>query len=370
MARSNEGREIAAFEEETLALRRELQEARASKCLAENHAAKCVNARSVTPVATFDTTQSYVTSTPVRTALSDTCSLIPAPPSSTSSLSSIVPQHITSLLRSRTADLAHHFVADKTNVHRTADCSSPTTSINASWSLDDQCQMSSSGNQSPLIVTASNSLEQHRTDVSLEESSNFSASELALETKSSDQRDDDDLILVEHRLDENPSSKKTKDEDTARDDEPKTDSATTKSLGAISSNLQEKRIREPKKEVELSRGHHQRVGSKKSRKKKGGSVSKRSFVETDKVGTVAERNEKSGTKDARRTVSEDEDRSRLNGGDDDVDDDETSRAITEIPEVTVVGGGSFVPKDLCSTGILTSRVLTAPSRATYTTAYI
>ncbi|XP_012167475.2 uncharacterized protein LOC100644895 isoform X2 [Bombus terrestris] len=367
---NNEGREIAAFEEETLALRRELQEARASKCLAENHAAKCVNARSVTPVATFDTTQSYVTSTPVRTALSDTCSLIPAPPSSTSSLSSIVPQHITSLLRSRTADLAHHFVADKTNVHRTADCSSPTTSINASWSLDDQCQMSSSGNQSPLIVTASNSLEQHRTDVSLEESSNFSASELALETKSSDQRDDDDLILVEHRLDENPSSKKTKDEDTARDDEPKTDSATTKSLGAISSNLQEKRIREPKKEVELSRGHHQRVGSKKSRKKKGGSVSKRSFVETDKVGTVAERNEKSGTKDARRTVSEDEDRSRLNGGDDDVDDDETSRAITEIPEVTVVGGGSFVPKDLCSTGILTSRVLTAPSRATYTTAYI
>lgn len=370
MARSNEGREIAAFEEETLALRRELQEARASKCLAENHAAKCVNARSVTPVATFDTTQSYVTSTPVRTALSDTCSLIPAPPSSTSSLSSIVPQHITSLLRSRTADLAHHFVADKTNVYRTADCSSPTTSINASWSLDDQCQVSSSGNQSPLIVTASNSFEQHRTDVSLEESSNFSASELALETRSSDQREDDDLILVEHRLEENSSSKKTKDEDMVRDDELKTDSATTKSIGATSSNAQEKKLRESKKEVELSRGHHQRVGSKKSRKKKGSSVSKRSFVETDKGGTVAERND-SGTKDARRTVSEDEDRSRLNGGDDDVDgDDETSRAITEIPEVTVVGGGSFVPKDLCSTGILTSRVLTAPSRATYTTAYI
>ncbi|XP_043589593.1 uncharacterized protein LOC122570806 isoform X2 [Bombus pyrosoma] len=369
---NNEGREIAAFEEETLALRRELQEARASKCLAENHAAKCVNARSVTPVATFDTTQSYVTSTPVRTALSDTCSLIPAPSSSTSSLSSIVPQHITSLLRSRTADLAQHFIVDKTNVYRTADSSSPTTSINASWSLDDQCQVSSSGNQSLLIVTSSNSSEQHRTDASLEESSNFSASELALEIRSSDQREDHDLILVEHRSDENPSSKKTKDEDMARDDEPKTDSATTKSLAAISSNVQERKIRESKKEVELSRGHHQRVGSKKSRKKKGSSVSKRSFVETDKGGTVAEGND-SGTKDVRRTVSEDEDRSRLNGGDDDVDDDdddETSRAITEIPEVTVVGGGSFVPKDLCSTGILTSRVLTAPSRATYTTAYI
>lgn len=96
-------------------------------------------------------------------------------------------------------------------------------------------------------------------------------------------------------------------------------------------------------------------------------MSRRSLSEAD---NVAERSEMGG-RDARRRVSKDEDRNRLlDGGDDDVDDDETSRAITEIPEVTVVGGGSFVPKDLCSTGILTSRVLTAPSRATYTTAYI
>lgn len=46
------------------------------------------------------------------------------------------------------------------------------------------------------------------------------------------------------------------------------------------------------------------------------------------------------------------------------------RGIIQVPDVVVVAGKSVVPKDLCSTRILTSRVLTAPSRATYTTAYI
>ena len=98
-------------------------------------------------------------------------------------------------------------------------------------------------------------------------------------------------------------------------------------------------------------------------------MSRRSLSEADKV---AERKETGGREGRRRVSKGGEDRNRNldDGGDDDVDDDETSRAITEIPEVAVVGGGSFVPKDLCSTGILTSRVLTAPSRATYTTAYI
>ena len=332
--------------------------------------AKCVNAASITPVATFDTTQSYVTSTPVRTALSDTCSLIPAPPSSTSSFSSMVPQHFTSSLCSRTAELAQQLVtADRTNVCRTGDCSSPTTSINASWSLDDQALVTSSDNQSPVIATnTSTSSESRHQDVSLGESSNISGFELTLETRSSDQHEDDSVFDDQNLLDEfNLSSKKITEESVTRDDDLKgEDSTVTKSPEATSSSAQEKRIRESRKELEMSRGgHHQRVGSKKSRKKKGISLSKRSFSETDKGGTTGERNE-IGTKDVRRTVSEDEDRSRLN---DDVDD-ETSRAITEIPEVTVVGGGSFVPKDLCSTGILTSRVLTAPSRATYTTAYI
>lgn len=53
-----------------------------------------------------------------------------------------------------------------------------------------------------------------------------------------------------------------------------------------------------------------------------------------------------------------------------LDGNRASRAITEVPDVTVVDGGSFMPKDLCSTRVLTSRVLTAPSRATYTTTYI
>lgn len=135
--------------------------------------------------------------------------------------------------------------------------------------------------------------------------------------------------------------------------------------------IAEKRAKAARREEESGRGgqhryqqQQQRAGSRKSgRKKRGSLVSRRSLSEADKV---MERNEMGG-RDARRRVSKDEDR---NGGDDDVDDDETSRAITEIPEVAVVGGGSFVPKDLCSTGILTSRVLTAPSRATYTTAYI
>ncbi|OAD61759.1 hypothetical protein WN48_08462 [Eufriesea mexicana] len=367
---NNEGREIAAFEEETLALRRELQEARASKCLAENHVAKCVNARSVTPVATFDTTQPYVTSTPVRTALSDTCSLIPAPPSSTSSLSS-VPQHFTSLLRSRTAELAHHFVADKPAAYRTADCSSPTP-MDASWTLDDQIPVSSNGNRSPVVVT--NYLD-HR-DVSLDENCSATGSEVSLGSKmeGSDLREDsvfDDKLSIS--LEDNSASKLT-EETIGEEDETKVESNTTKTAetetGTISSCVPEKRVKGTRKEEELTRGHHQRVGSKKSRKKKSSSLSKRSFSEADKIApsTTLERKE-SGTRDVRRTVSEDADRSRLDGGDDDADD-ETSRAITEVPEVIVVGGGSFVPKDLCSTGILTSRVLTAPSRATYTTAYI
>ncbi|XP_063991648.1 uncharacterized protein LOC135170066 isoform X2 [Diachasmimorpha longicaudata] len=46
------------------------------------------------------------------------------------------------------------------------------------------------------------------------------------------------------------------------------------------------------------------------------------------------------------------------------------RGLSDIPDVVFVTGEPLVPKDLCSTRILTSRVLTAPSRATYTTAYI
>lgn len=51
------------------------------------------------------------------------------------------------------------------------------------------------------------------------------------------------------------------------------------------------------------------------------------------------------------------------------DDYRASSAITVVPDVAIIEGG--IPStDLCSGRVLTSRVLTAPSRATYTTAYI
>ncbi|CAL7939507.1 unnamed protein product [Xylocopa violacea] len=360
---NNEGREIAAFEEETLALRRELQEARASKCQGENHVAKCVNATSVTPVATFDTTQSYVTSTPVRTALSDASSPIPAPPSSISSFSSL-PRQFTSLLRSRTAELAHHFVTDKSsNAYRNADCSSPTFT-DVSWTMDEQGPVSISANQSSIADT--NSLDHQ--DVTLEENCSITGSEVSFDNKITEDSDQQRELFLEDSS-EAEDIKKDRDENVAPRDETKMDSIVENELepdhATMSSSVSEKnQLRCVRKDEDLLRGHHQRTGSKKSRKKKGSSQSKRSYSEADKM--AAGRNEVAAG-DVRRTVSEDEDRGRV-----DADDvaDETSRAITEIPEVTVVGGGSFVRKDLCSTRILTSRVLTAPSRATYTTAYI
>ncbi|XP_034184235.2 uncharacterized protein LOC117606194 isoform X1 [Osmia lignaria lignaria] len=315
---NNEGREIAAFEEETLALRRELQEARASKSLAENHVAKCVNARSVTPVATFDSP--YVTSTPVRTAISDTCNLLPS--TSTSSGSSSVHQHF-GMLRSRTAELAHHhFVSEKPSVYRSADCS-PATS--ATWTVDEDNRAT----QSPPD------------DATFEESSSLTNSDLPIDSKKEDETE-----AVEENVEEKVAVEETK----------------VNSEEGVESNIEsssgtsKRSTRGSRKDDET----RQRGGSKKSRKKKNAGA-KRAFSEMEKPACSETLNE-NAARDGRRTVSEDDDR---------LDDEDTCRAITEIPEVTVVGGGSsFVPKDLCSTGILTSRVLTAPSRATYTTAYI
>ncbi|XP_012345543.1 uncharacterized protein LOC100865646 [Apis florea] len=376
---NNEGREIAAFEEETLALRRELQEARASKCLAESHVAKCVNAASASqPVATFHTTQSYVTSTPVRTALSDTSSLIPPPPSSsTSSSMSLVPQHLASLLRSRNnTDLAHHhFVPDNPIVYRTADCSTTDTTNPVATS---SCPLDK--DQGPTIVSSiddpSSSLIMA---TCLEESSNATSSSEFSSLGGGGSKVERDRVEKKKEEEEEEDGKSVEEEkNTTKGRNDEDDEA----LDCTKKNQETKRAKATRKEEESGRGNnsnnnnnhhqqqqHQRGGWKKSgRKKRGGLASRRWLSEADKV---AERNEMGG-RDARRTVSKGkEDRDGcLDGGDDDVDGDETSRAITEIPEVAVVGGGSFVPKDLCSTGILTSRVLTAPSRATYTTAYI
>ncbi|XP_076764401.1 uncharacterized protein LOC143431497 isoform X2 [Xylocopa sonorina] len=277
---NNEGREIAAFEEETLALRRELQEARASKCQGENHVAN-----------------------------------------------------------------------------------SPTFT-DASWTMDEQGPVSISANQSSIAET--NSLDHQ--DATFEENCSITGSEVSFDNKITENSDQQKELLLEDSS-EAEDIKKDKEKNILSRDETKMDSIVENESGpdhaTMSSSVSEKnQLRSIKKDEDLLRGHHQRAGSKKSRKKKGSCQSKRSFSEADKM--AAGRNEVA-TGDVRRTVSEDEDRGRL-----DADDvaDETSRAITEIPEVTVVGGGSFVRKDLCSTRILTSRVLTAPSRATYTTAYI
>lgn len=113
----------------------------------------------------------------------------------------------------------------------------------------------------------------------------------------------------------------------------------------------------------------------KKRRKKG--HSKKPSTETDKPGKIRQRdvvleNEIADSclkaKHSRDTTNDDE--SRTDGNPFDENRLSASRAIAEVPDVAVLDGGSFVPTDLCSTRVLTSRVLTAPSRATYTTAYI
>ncbi|XP_034944259.1 pinin-like isoform X2 [Chelonus insularis] len=87
---NNDDQEIAALEEETLTLRRELQEARAPRNIIPSHSAKCVDAavtRTIIPV-TFDTL--IKSSTPVRTNIHETrrfSSMGSGPPSSSSSSS-------------------------------------------------------------------------------------------------------------------------------------------------------------------------------------------------------------------------------------------------------------------------------------------
>lgn len=108
---------------------------------------------------------------------------------------------------------------------------------------------------------------------------------------------------------------------------------------------------------------NQRGSFKKSRRRN--SNLKRSFSETDKNPRqdtkVDMSRPSSDTIGASDTMSEDEGCCSRN-------DDRTS--IIEVPDVAVVSGGSIMPKNLCSTRTPISRIQRAPSRATYTTAYI
>lgn len=108
---------------------------------------------------------------------------------------------------------------------------------------------------------------------------------------------------------------------------------------------------------------NQRGSFKKPRRRSGNL--RRSFSETDKnprqdtkVDTSPPCSSSETIGASRDTMSEDEGRCSCN-------DDR----IVEVPDVAVVSGGSIVPKNLCSRTPI-SRTQRAPSRATYTTAYI
>jgi len=111
------------------------------------------------------------------------------------------------------------------------------------------------------------------------------------------------------------------------------------------------------------RFHNQRGSFKKPRRKKGNL--RRLFSESDKdpcQDTMLPTGPLCSFESNCNTADENEDCFSNDG--------RTSRTITDIPDVVVIGGSSIVPKDLCSTRTLISRTQTAPSRATYTTAYI
>ncbi|XP_076288894.1 uncharacterized protein LOC143213166 isoform X2 [Lasioglossum baleicum] len=248
---NNEGREIAAFEEETLALRRELQEARASKTLAETHVAKCVNARSVTPVS-FETP--YVTSTPVRTALSDTCSLVP------SVVTSSIP-HFFPFLRTRAStDLAHQQVPDKSSHYRIADCSP----VLDAWTIEDT-RTTISSTQPALAIS-------NREDNTLDDIASLASTDNP-SSKKGDSGQEVEPAEARNAEDKEDASKSienvvapVKDEEVDPTSIVEADDGTTSSLTEI----------KVKKDDGLQRSQR---GSSKKRKKKG--MSKRSFSEAD-----------------------------------------------------------------------------------------
>lgn len=395
---SNEDREIAVFEEENLALRRELQEARASRTLAENHVAKCVDfavSRSVTPV-TFDTP--CITSTPVRTALTDTRFLLPAiPPASyTSSASSV--------LRSRSAEVAALqpiFEADQCQ-NFTTDCEpvsledSPTKEAvckRAEMFLA-SCHTAVTSTSDDVIdildkiakysgLIDNGSICKILTKIEVEDHLGFRAKEArnAIEnddkiTSTEEERRMMSLrplnSIPEELLDELLRTKikyfQSREENKVEDQEilEQQKDLSDKPSEADVVNEAEKLANDNHSFWQkLCKFHNQPGRFKKPRRKKG-SV-KKLFSETDQLDEVPCQDTEVLTDKvppcaSESTAEEDEDRFP--------NDDRTNQAIVDVPDVVVIGGGSIVPKNLCSMRTLTSRTQTAPSRATYTTAYI
>lgn len=412
---SNEGREIAVFEEENLALRRELQEARASRTLAENHAAKCVNfavSRSVTPV-TFDTP--CITSTPVRTALPDCFLLSAIPPSLRNTFSA------SSVLRPRSAEEMALQLISETNQCQNFAADSGSVSREDSPTKED-ARSETSLVSCHIAVTCTNDDVINAVEIEpwnkIEKSSGSICTKAICETMSLElnncfvplnqkevrdigtTRNDDKVKIEEGPMTE--EEEKTKrltgilepwinqileakrrsitEKDEAKDPESSKVLEEQKDLPDKLNDVASK----PEKFInhsdnhsfwqELRKFNNQRGSFKKSRRKKG--TLRRLFSEGDKC-------DKDPCEDIKILIgttfppcSSGSNRDTANGEDEDEDEDcfpndsRTGRAITDVPDVVVVSGGSIVPKDLCSTRTLTSRTQTAPSRATYTTAYI
>ncbi|KYN42763.1 hypothetical protein ALC56_02565 [Trachymyrmex septentrionalis] len=391
LSATNEGREIAVFEEENLALRRELQEARASRTLAENHAAKCVNfavSRSVTPV-TFDTP--CITSTPVRTALTDTRFLFPAIPLASHTFS------ISSVLRPRSAEVAvPPLVSEIANQcqNSTTD-SEPVSCEDMSPTKESTSEMSLSC-KSVETCTNNNMVEVWKTMKSLEHICEFLGTSVL---SNFDQNEAHDVDTTRNDGKVKPSmtaedEKRTKHLSTDISEKPvnqlfeiceakvpSMEKDEAQDFISFKDLEEQKYLPEKMSDVTCEveklinysdnhncwqkrcRFHNQRGSFKKPRRKKENL--RRLFSESDKdlrQDTMLSTDPLCSFESNCDTADEDEDYFPNDG--------RTSRTITDVPDVVVIGGSSIVPKDLCSTRTLISRTQTAPSRATYTTAYI
>ncbi|KAL0118559.1 hypothetical protein PUN28_009317 [Cardiocondyla obscurior] len=395
---TNEGREIAVFEEENLALRRELQEARASRTQAENHAAKCVNfavSRSVTPV-TFDTP--CITSTPVRTALTDRFPSPAIPPAShTSFVSSVLSSAEVAASRpvsegnkcltfGTDSEFAPYVDSPaKKNAPKRADiilasCSTSVTRTNNDavdiWNeiakresevIDAEriCDILSQIDLGDLEVHVKGMRGAMRNDGKIKSTDEEKKTKVLLSGILEESIDDQLLGIYEAKM--LSVTEKDGANDLVSFGVPGEQKDLLNKLNDVPCRA-EKLINNSNnnsfwQKLCKLRGN-QRASFKKSRRKKGASRRSTDELEEDScvVKFLAEMAPSCASASDRDVPNEDGDRFP-NG-------DHSSRAITDVPDVVVISGGPVVPKDLCSMRTLTSRTQTAPSRATYTTAYI
>ncbi|XP_043272155.1 uncharacterized protein [Venturia canescens] len=352
---NNEGREIAAFEEETLALRRELQEARASRNMAENHVAKCVRAlsRPITPVI-FETP--CITSTPVRTEFHNNPYLSLSRTGSMNDFSEIsASTHATNL---ESTEGTSSLQPDD-NTFRRLSSSSTSSSTSSSPSSFSRCEDRAA---------------------EIDEEWRWRATRLQDTIVSSEVQEKEPEISTNGIGLEVDSERAREREGATRDYGVSKALRSMQSFSRAQENIEENEANErliviPKNDDKLLADD----GKPRSRRSTDKSLTKK-----DSGNSIGICSSSSATSNA---FSEDSIERRNDAPDvlDEtpiaVNDDSTSgivrndvankksrkRAITEVPDVIVVAGKPVVPKDLCSTRILTSSVLT---RATYTTAYI